>query len=203
MIKQHIFQKASLLALSVCLLFTSCSKNDDPTPDENNGTLEVIAVKDLDGYTKEAVYFSLEQGKEVEESSTDWDIKLSGTTISFGNEATGQLVEGIFASYLNAPENGFSESNIGGSNSYYTYTNNDEPLHTVLMKPGVLIIVKTGKGNYAKIEMISYYKGNPTAADMATEEFADYGEGSQRQEKWPLKHYTFNYVLQSDGSNKF
>lgn len=201
--KNQIFKRAGLLALTAGLLFTSCSKDNEPAPDEGNKTLEVVAIKDLDGYTKDAVYFSLEQQKEVSESSTDWDIKFSGTTISFGNGASGQLVEGIFASYTAAPESGYSDSNIGGSNSYYTYTNNNEPKHTVLMKPGVLILVKTSKGKYAKIEMISYYKGNPTATDMASEAFADYGEGSQRQEKWPLRHYTFNYICQSDGTNKF
>ena len=189
--------------LGLGLLFASCSKDKETKPDEGNNKLEVVVVKDLDGQSKDAVYFSLEQKKEVTATATDWDIKFSGTTISFGNGATGQLKEGIFATFMNAPADGYSDSNIAGSKSYYTYTNNNEPKHTILMKPGVLIIVKTGKGKYAKLEMISYYKGNPSAADMATADFADYGDGGKRQLKWPLRHYTFNYVLQTDGSTKF
>ena len=197
MIRNYISQKNGMLTLALGLLFTSCSKDDVTPEDENNNTLEVLAVKDLDGNTKEYAYFSLEQKKEVEESSTDWDIRMQGTTISFGNGASGQLAEGVFASYNTAPETGYSNSNIGGSNSYYTYTNANEPQHAVLMKPGTLIIVKTGKGKYAKIEMISYYKGNPS---VTTAEFADI---PTRQAKWPVKYYTFNYVLQPNGSNKF
>jgi len=194
-----IFWKTGLSVWMAGLFFTSCTRAVDVDPAENN-TLEVIEAKDLDGNTKEAVYFSLEQKKEVDASSADWDIKFSGTTISFGNGAGGQLAEGILASYGMAPESNYSNSNIGGSGSYYTYTNTTEPQHAVLMKPGVLLIVKTGKGKYAKIEMISYYKGNP---DVTTADFADWKAGGIRQTTWPVKYYTFNYVIQSDGTNKF
>lgn len=83
---------------------------------------------------------------------------------------------------------------IGGSNSYYTYTNAKEPQHAILMKPAVLIVIKTGKGKYAKIEMLSYYKGNP---DVTTATFADLDTRPEKQ------HFTFNFVLQPNGTNKF
>jgi len=197
MVKHRIFQKAGLFSLTVSLIFTSCSKDDDPTPDDGSNTLEVVTVNDLDGATKGYACFSLEKRQEVEESSADWDFKISGTTISFGNGASGQLAEGILSSYSVAPESGYASTDIGGSNSYYTYTNATEPQHAVLMKPGVLIIVKTGKGKYAKIEMVSYYKGNP---NVNTPDFANI---PTRQERTPKQYYTFNYVIQPNGTNKF
>jgi len=203
--QQHIFQKASFLALTAGLLFASCDKDDDPVADTN--TLKVVTIEDLnsgatitDPRQADSVCFSLEKGEAVAASSADWDIKFKSTTIIFGNGASGQVVEGLLSSYEAAPESGYVAS-IGGSDradnpSYYTYTGqNTEPLHAVLMKPGRLIIVKTGKGKYAKIEMINYYKGNPKTD---TPDFADY------ENKRPAdKHYTFKYVLQADGTNKF
>lgn len=197
MVKNYIFQKAGLFALAFGLFFTSCSKDGGSVPDEGNKALEVTTVKDLNGLAKGHVCFSLEHNREVAESSQDWDIKISGTTISFGNGASGQLAEGIMASYMTAPESGYSTSGITGSGSYYINTLYNVPQHAILMKPGVLIIVKTGKGKFAKIEMISYYKGNP---DVTTADFADI---ATRGEKWPKQHYTFNYVLQSNGTTKF
>jgi len=200
--QQHIFQKASFLAFAAGLLFASCDKDDDPVVDEGNKKLEVVAIKDLhsgvtstDPRVADSVFFSLEKGEKVAESSADWDIKFKGSKITFGNGASGQVVEGVLDSYKTAPESGYLES-ITGIGTLYTYTGqNTQPLHAVLVKPGRLIIVKTGKGKYAKIEMISYYKGNPKTD---TPEFADY-DG-----KRPAGSYhTFNYVLQPNGTNKF
>lgn len=194
MTKNQFFKTTTLLFTLVSVFFlTSCSK-DEIKPEDENIELDAINVKDLDGLTNGSVHFSLEQQKEVNENSEDWDIKIAGTTISFGNGASGQLVEGVFASYNSAPEDGYSSSDIGGSNSYYTYTNATEPQHAVLMKPGMLIIIKTGKGKFAKLEMLSYYKGNP---NTTTAEFADLATRAEKQ------HFTFNYVLQSDGSRNF
>ncbi|MFD2553604.1 HmuY family protein [Sphingobacterium tabacisoli] len=196
MIKNHIFQKVSLFAISAGLLLTSCSK-DNKELDEVANKQEVVAVKDLNGLDKGGVYFSLEKNRETEENSTDWDIKITGTTIGFGNGAVGQLVEGVLDSYHTAPTEGYSNSGITGNNTYYVNTLYNAPQHAILMKPGVLILVKTSKGNYVKLEMLSYYKGSP---NVKTPDFADI---PTRGEKWPKQHYTFNYVLQSNGTNKF
>lgn len=160
MVKNHIFQKVSLFAISMGLLFSSCSK-DEKELDETASKQEVVAVKDLNGLDKGGVYFSLEKNRETEESAIDWDIKITGTTIGFGNGAVGQLVEGVLDSYHTAPTEGYSNSGIAGNNTYYVNTLYNTPQHAILMKPGVLILVKTSKGNYVKMEMLSYYKGNP------------------------------------------
>lgn len=194
MTNTYSFKQSRLLFLVCSFLLFSCGK-DDPIPnDQPTKKLETISVKDLNGLEHGHVCYSLEQQKIVEESSEDWDIKLAGTAISFGKGATGQLVEGLIDSYTKAPDAGYSEKPITGNNSYYTYTNANEPKHAVLMKPGVLILIKTSKGNYAKIEMISYYKGNP---NVNTASFADLNSRPAKQ------HFTFNYVLQPNGSQQF
>lgn len=192
--KKHIFQKNTLLALIIGIILCSCSKENITPEEQKSGTLEVISVKDLNVLDKGYAYFSLEQQKEVSENTTEWDIKIVGTTISFGNGASGQLVEGIFTNYAKAPTTGYSPSDIAGSNTYYTYTNANEPQHAVLMKPGVLFIIKTGKNKYAKLEMISYYKGNP---NVTTSQFANLETRPEKQ------FFTFNYVLQPNGTTQF
>lgn len=196
MMKNYMINKFSLVLLAIAVVFTGCSK-DDPALDLEEKEQQIITVKDLNGLDKGGVYFSLEKNIEVEEDSKEWDISISGTTISFGNGASGQLVEGILGTYHTATLDGYNQTAITGSGSYYINTLYNEPQHAILMKPGVLILVKTTKGNFVKMEMISYYKGNP---DITTADFADI---PTRGEKWPKQHYTFNYVLQSDGTNKF
>ncbi|TDQ76297.1 HmuY family protein [Sphingobacterium yanglingense] len=196
MVKNRFLQQVSLFAISLGLLVGSCSK-DNTGPEEEEKKQEVVAVKDLNGLDKGGVYFSLERNKETEESATDWDIKITGTTIGFGNGAVGQLVEGLLSSYHTAPTEGYSTSGITGNNTYYVNTLYNTPQHAILMKPGVLILVRTSKGNYVKLEMVSYYKGNPSVT------IADFADIPTRGEKWPKQHYTFNYVLQGNGSNKF
>lgn len=196
MMKNYMINKFSIVLLAIAVVFTGCSK-DDPALDLEEKEQQIITVKDLNGLDKGGVYFSLEKNIEVEEDSKEWDISISGTTISFGNGASGQLVEGILGTYHTATLDGYNQTAITGSGSYYINTLYNEPQHAILMKPGVLILVKTTKGNFVKMEMISYYKGNP---DITTADFADI---PTRGEKWPKQHYTFNYVLQSDGTNKF
>lgn len=59
MIKNHIFQKTGLFAITLALLFSSCRKDKDTAPEKNNNTLEVNTVKDLNGLEKGQVYFGL------------------------------------------------------------------------------------------------------------------------------------------------
>lgn len=59
--------------------------------------------------------------------------------------------------------------NPGG---WWIYTGTQqEPIHAVLPKVPHTIFVRTAAGNYAKLEVLSYYEGNP---DTSTPEFADF-----------------------------
>ena len=191
----HRFRNLSTLTLSAfffMLFVTSCSKDDpiDPTPEV---TIEEQTVKDLDGFT-EVVYFDFEAGKQVDESATSWDLAFNGTTLSFGNGAIGQIVEGAFDKLLVAPSEGYTDKDLSGSGSWYRYTMSEEPIHAILPSPGKIIVLKTHNNKYVKIEMLSYYKGNP---DITAEAFKD------PTARPNTKVYTFVYSIQKDGTVNF
>lgn len=187
----------SLKTLSIALLigatgfsFSSCSKDDDgdgPTPE-----LEVKTIEDLNGVDG-PVFFSLSSGTTVEESATTWDIKFNSSSFSFGNGAEAQVTEGIFENLVVAPSSGYSAEDLAGIGSVYTYTGqaSSGAQHAVLPTPGRILVVKTHDNKYAKIELISYYVGNP---DTNSEAFINLETRPQS------RVYTFRYIIQPDGS---
>lgn len=177
---------------ALSLSFASCSSDDD----DNNVTpeLEVKTVTDLDGSEDAGpAYFSLSSGAKVEESSSNWDIKFNSSGFSFGNGAEAQVVEGIFDNYVTAPTSGYSSADLAGIGSVYTYTGQAQSgaQHAVLPTPGRILVVKTHDNKYAKIELISYYRGNP---DTNSESFINL------QTRPESRVFTFRYVVQPDGS---
>ncbi|HWK58438.1 MAG TPA: HmuY family protein [Parapedobacter sp.] len=168
--------------------FTACSKDDGG--DKVKPELEVETIEDLDG-SGAPVFFSFSSGTAVAETSTSWDIKFDGTTLSFGNGAEAILTEGLFNNYVTAPTNGYAADNIAGSGSWYNYTAMTEPQHAILPIPGKIIVIKTHDDKYVKLEMLSYYEGNP---DTTSDAFKD-PEGRPT-----AKVYTFRYAIQLDGS---
>jgi hypothetical protein len=55
-------------------------------------------------------------------------------------------------------------------------------------------VIKTADGKYAKVEMISYYKGNPNTTTAA---FADLAT------RPTSRYYTFRFAYQGDGTTSF
>jgi hypothetical protein len=138
-------------------------------------------------------YFDLDTGEIVEDSaSSQWDIALSVTTISANvqNEGGIMALNIPFADVTEAPTEGYEESN----SSWYTYTGNTPPVRAVLPVDGLTLVVLTPEGKYAKVRMISYYKGNP---DTSTQEFAD------TNTRPDSRYFTFEYAVQTDGSVNF
>ena len=178
----------ALIIASMGVSFSSCSKDDDG----HRATPELTAetVEDLDGAEAPA-FFSFSTGETTAATSTEWDIKFDGTTLSFGNGAQGMLVEGLFNTYTTAASSGYTDDDIAGSGSWYNYTAMTEPQHAILPIPGKIIVVKTHDDKYVKLEIISYYEGNP---DTTSEAFKDYTARAT------AKVYTFRYVIQPDGS---
>ncbi|WP_229206720.1 HmuY family protein [Dyadobacter crusticola] len=167
-------------------------------PVVNDHAGQIVVVKDLDANTKPYVYFSFATGKDVparEAKTKNWDIAFSKTTIAVngGTSGPGQggalVVEKPFTSITEAPKEGYksdSEAGFavpgGSGNSWYKY---DMGVHAILPIVGRTILLKTAEGKYAKIEIISYYKGAPE--DVPTEESS---------------YYTFRYAL-ADADGKF
>lgn len=172
--------------------FVSCSKDDDTAP-EVKADLTVVKKTDVDGSTA-TVYYSLALNKQVLATEA-WDLSFAGTTISTNTNVSAQLVDGVFSTYVTAPTTGYNlKTSFAGSGSWYTYSFNTLPMHIVNPQPGKLIIVKTADAKYAKVEMISYYKGNPTiksTSSGATD--AEFGTDK-------TKFYTFQFAYQADGT---
>ncbi|PWK79143.1 heme-binding HmuY-like protein [Mucilaginibacter oryzae] len=196
--------KLQTLALALMstpvLLMSACSKNNDNTV-APAATIKTNTVADLDG-SKGAVYYSLAGNSVVtgaDTTGTKWDIKFSGTGIfvNGGSSGTGtaqaQVVSSTFADLTTAPTSGYKADATGAAaiTGWYTYTATTAPQHAILMVPGKIIVVKTSAGNYAKIEMKSYYKGNP---DTTTPAFADLTT------RPASRFYTFRYSYQANGT---
>lgn len=187
------------------LLASSCSKNnDDPTPEASKLTTKTIA--DLDGASTATVYFSLATGAAVTgadtASATKWDLKFKSTSIfvNGGTSGTGtaqaQVVSSTFETLTTAPSDGYKSdaTSAPAISGWYTYTATTEPQHAILTVPGKIFVIKTADGKYAKVEMISYYKGNP---NTTTATFADLTT------RPASRYYTFRYAYQGDGTTSF
>ncbi|RYF26483.1 MAG: hypothetical protein EOO42_01415 [Flavobacteriales bacterium] len=139
--------------------------------------------------------------------STDWDIAFTGNYNSivfvnngtaigspgFGGDGISKVVK-VDQAYNNITEapadNDFQNSDVNEigwaesstSAGWYTYD-----LNTHIMKRIVnrTYILKLNSGKYAKLEIVSIYKGNPPAV---TDLY------------WPSPYLTFRYFVQEDGS---
>ena len=201
--------KTNLKSIFYLLIFFgafACDTTDDAQP---RVELEAILVADLaapndviDRNTGEVEkvnpfqYFSLEQNAIVSETD-DLDLAFKGTTIrtNSSKNVKAAIVSGIFEEINQVPTSATfatdSESTFaiptGSGNGWYNY---NSATFTVTPIPGRVILVKTTGGNYSKIEILSYYKGNPPADQIDPR-------------ATPSGHYTFRYVLQTDGSKNF
>jgi HmuY protein len=193
----------ALLFLSA-VAFSACD-DDDAAPIV---PLEATTIADLNSVsTKNYTLFSFANGATVANTdsiSAKWDIGFRGTTIILNSgtsgtgNAAGQTVSGIFEEIVEAPADGYAVDGatkaIVGSGGWYTYTGEAPtgPKHAILPNAGKILVLKTADGKFVKVEMISYYLGNPntttaTFADLATRPASRY--------------YTFRYIYQPDGTN--
>ncbi|MDN3205188.1 HmuY family protein [Algoriphagus sediminis] len=193
----------SALALT---LFTACSEGDDPlpiVPVETQMVQDFEAPNDVIDRTTGTIveerpfqYFSLEQNAQVSEGD-DWDLAFKGTTIRVNatKNVSAAIVTGIFDQIDSVPADASFASDTetelaiptGGGNGWYNY---NPALNTITPIPGRVILVKTTEGNFVKMEILSYYKGNPPVAEI--DPFTT-----------PSAHYTFRFALQPNGSTEF
>ncbi|CAL2080009.1 HmuY family protein [Tenacibaculum sp. 190524A05c] len=203
---------ASLMIVS--FVFTSCNDdNNDGSnvlPVESKTVTNLPALQTTD-YTQSPPVtsgtftgFSFKTGEIVTDSS--WDIAFRGTTILVNGgakiggltdepERTGDaaltVMTGTFGDVVVAPADAASYSQdatgtyalpTGSDNGWYNYAG--PPTHLISPLAGKVIVVRTVDGNYAKMEIISYYKDNdPSNADNA-------------------RHFTFNYVYNPNVGDK-
>jgi hypothetical protein len=192
-----------LFTTAISGILFSCDSNDDPTPIVE---LEATLVEDLaapndviDRTTGEVTeerpfqFFSLEQNALVSENE-NWDLAFKGTTIrvNSSNNVSAAVVNGIFEEITEVPANATFATDTetsfaiptGSGSGWYNY---NPATFTVTPIPGRVILVQTTAGNFSKIEILSYYKGNPPADQI-------------NPMNTPSAHYTFRFVLRPDGT---
>jgi len=194
----------ALMVMSLVLWGTSCDDKDDVKKTE---PLSASEVNDLDATSaSKFTLYSFANGAVVSNSdsvSNKWDIGFRGTTVILNSgvsgpgAASGQIVDGIFDEIVEAPAAGYAQDSgtakaILGSGGWYTYTGTASvPNHAVLPNAGKVLVLKTADSKYVKVEIISYYSGNPSTS---TPTFADLTT------RPASRFYTFRYLYQADGT---
>lgn len=185
--------------------FTFSACDDD---NENSVVpLESEVVSDLNAVSAtKFTLFSFDENAVVaneDSATTKWDIGFRGTTIilNSGNSgpggSSGQIIDGVFEELKESPETGYATDSenqkaIVGSNGWYTYTGTTAvPNHAILPIAGKILALRTSDGKYVKLEIISYYQGNP---DTTTPTFADLAT------RPASRYYTFKFIFQPDGT---
>lgn len=152
-------------------------------------------------------FFSLENKVKVPNSDSatqNWDIALRGTTIltnggTSGPGSGGAFVwVGAFNDLTSIPaDSAFKTDNApsyaittGSGKGWYNY---DGPTNLITPLPGRILVIRTAKGRYAKVEILNYYKKGQTPAATDAD---DVKIKNQR-------HYLLRYTYQSDGSKNF
>jgi hypothetical protein len=188
--------------LSALIIYSAgCSDDDDPVAPEDKSpeTGKVVNVKDIDANTSGKIYFRLIDSTVVTGADTlsnKWDVAFSRTTIYTNSGSSGSgnggaiiLKNTNWEDVKTAPEGGYnvdSETSpaipAGSGNGWYLY---NPETHLISAAAGVVFVIKTGDGKYAKLQIMSYYKGAPQNPDAMTDQSG---------------FYSFKYFYQPDGS---
>ena len=190
------------------LVLTGCD-SAGVTDEEESKPLETIRVNDLpadpdtssapgrpQGYGRytffdlrddEVVLRSPEENR-ADSASTEWDIAVQSVDIivNGGSRGPGQgavyTATEAFQDVTQVTPDSLTGHTVG---DWYNYNENGN--HVVRPTPGHTIVVRTADGDsYAKLRILSYYKGAP-------DDPAESGAES--------RYYTFEYVLQDDGTS--
>lgn len=209
----------SVVFTLVSVFMFSCDKNDVPPAEV--GAVTTATVKDLMADTILGIaitgqpygsgkytLYSLERNAVVssaDSASNKWDIGFRGTTIitNSGNSGPGAggafVFTGLFDDLRTIPADSiFRVDNApasyaipsGSNKGWYVY---NAPVNLVTAIPGRVLVIRTGTGKYAKVEILNYYRGGVTPAVTASE------DDKLRKQRF----YTFRFSYQPNGSLKF
>lgn len=176
----------------------SCSKNDDDnvTPPATAAEVKTVTNIDADAGNKGSfTLYSLADNKIIPNSdsaTTKWDIGFKGTTIiinggsSGPGKAEGQVITGVFNQLTAAPESGYTTDATAKKavTGWYSY---NMTTHVISPVTGAIIVLKTANGNYAKLEVTSYYKDAPVTPDQNS----------------ASRYYNFRFAYQPNGTRNF
>jgi len=214
MIKYN-YLKTLLIAVTSTLLISSCTKDQvKPQLQDGKSTIVNDLPGDV-GKTINTgfrtFYFSFSTNAKVDSSqkkTSQWDIAFAkeynsyvsinnGTNdASYGFGGTGKgsmvVVNKAYDQVTEAPaDDVFTTSSItsagwdsgsGDASGWYFY---DLKTHLAIPVKNRTYVLRTADGKYAKLEMVSMYKGAPAVVTDLN---------------WPAPYFTFRYYVQQDGS---
>lgn len=194
-----------LSILSLTTFLASCQKEEEqPTP---SPTLEVRTTHNLPAdastpYTGKFTLYSLKDKAIIanaDSATNKWDIGFRGTTliINGGTMRTGQggayIHTGLFEELREIPATQTFRTDesatllaipTGSNNGWYNYNPANNWISPLA---GKVLVIRTGEGKFAKVEILSYYQDSPTAPSPTAQ----------------ARYYSFRYVYQPDGSRTF
>lgn len=152
-------------------------------------------------------FFSLENKTLVPNSdsaTSNWDIAVRGTTIITNGGTSGPgngggfVWLGAFDNLTSVPADSTFKIDAapvyaittGSGKGWYNY---DGPTNLITPLPGRVLVIRTAKGKYAKIEILNYYKKGQTPA--ATDP-----DNIKLTEQ---RYYLLRYTYQPDGTKNF
>jgi len=214
---KKLFTKTILASVLTFTLF-ACSKKSD-MPVVNNTPVTAI-VKDLVADTVLGVdpktgpysagkytYYSIENNAIVasaDSATTKWDLAFLSTRIltNGGTSGSGKggafIYKGLFDDIKTiAPDSVFKTDaapvyaiTTGSDKGWYHY---DGQTNLITPIAGRVLVIKTASGKYAKLEILSYYKGGVTLSPTA----------SDADKLTKQRYYTFRFTYQPNGTTTF
>lgn len=189
------------LFLIMSLIFVYACDDEDSVTEPEEVNVTVVTANDIDANGPGKTYYRFSDSTIVTGSDTAtaaWDLAFKSTSIFTNSGTSGPgnggavvLTSTDFLSLTEAPESGYQTDQenspaitTGSGNGWYLY---DFTNHVITTIPGVVLVIKTGEGKYAKVKIESYYKGAPETPSSADES----------------GYYTFSYYYQPDGSRSF
>jgi hypothetical protein len=190
------------------LLFGFACDNSSSNEEDLIITNTINDVPADTGSTGEFTFVNLSTGEIVTDSaSTDWDLGFAQTNIITNSGVSGPGNGGAFIlnnisfdDVTEVPTNITFNEDVaaddlaipsGSGNGWYNY---NPQLFAVFPIEDTVILVRTATGNYAKIEILSYYEGNPDPSDPAFLNPAT---------RPASRYYTFRVTVNEDGGTTF
>jgi hypothetical protein len=200
---QIIINKNMYALALVALALAACNKDKGSTITlPVSGTIVKELQADGKNNNDNFTLFSFAENGTIptaDSASNRWDIGFKKTTLIINGGSLRKGSGGAFVHFGDfdalttiadtitfATDNTESQLAIptGSGNGWYSYS----PLtNTVLPIAGRILVVRTGNGKFAKLEILSYYKGLPKIPTIRDE----------------ARFYTFRYTYQPDGSKNF
>lgn len=150
------------------------------------------SIGGLDATGDQFVFFNLTSAMAVPAEAAafgGWDIAFQGTNIQINGSA--QYVNVPYDSLFQAPDAGYLSSESGPvalpTSSEERWFNYNFDTHEISPVPNRIVLIRTKEGNFAKLEILNYYKTEFSATGPAV----------------IPRYYSFRYMLRTDGSTTF